>query len=65
MAMFKTIGSGTGSCKQVAEYLVAAEKLGSEAHERAIQRYLAGDESASRALVFGARPTSTETSSVA
>lgn len=55
MAMFKTIGSGTGSCKQVAEYLVAGE-LGSEAHERAIQRYLAGDESASRALVFGSSP---------
>ena len=51
MPMFKTIGSGTGSCKQVAEYLVAGE-LGSEAHELSIQRYLAGDASASRALEF-------------
>lgn len=55
MPMFKTIGSGTGSCKQVAEYLVAGE-LGSEAHEQSIQRYLAGDASASRALVFGSSP---------
>lgn len=55
MPMFKTIGSGTGSCKQVAEYLVAGE-LGSEAHELSIQRYLAGDASASRALAFGSSP---------
>lgn len=55
MSMFKTIGSGTGSCKQVAEYLVAGE-LGSESHDISLQRYLAGDESASRALEFGSSP---------
>lgn len=52
MPMLKTIGAGTGSCQNLAEYLLAGEKADSS-HEARLQRYLAGDAEASRALEFG------------
>lgn len=50
--MLKTIGAGTGSCRDLAEYLLAGEKA-DPSHEARLQRYLAGDAGATRALVFG------------
>lgn len=52
MPMLKTIGAGTGSCQNLAEYLLAGEKSDAS-HEARLQRYLAGDAEASRALEFG------------
>lgn len=55
MPMLKTIGAGTGSCRELAEYLVAGARS-SDDHECKLQEYLAGDKRASRALAFGASP---------
>lgn len=52
MPMLYTIGSGKGSCRQLAEYLVAGGK-DDASHEERLQMYLAGDARASRALAFG------------
>lgn len=53
MAMLKTIDAGQGTCKDVAEYLIAGDKR-DEGRGARLQAYLAGDASASRALAFGA-----------
>lgn len=51
--MLKTIAAGEGTCKDVAEYLIAGDKR-DEGRGARLQAYLAGDASASRALAFGA-----------
>lgn len=51
MAMFKTIGSGACSCAQIDNYLSFGERHADDYGER-LDRYLAGDRSASRALAF-------------
>lgn len=55
MPFLKTISGGAGSCKQVDDYLSFGHR-GTEDHEERMERYLAGDKSASRSMAFGHSP---------
>lgn len=55
MPFLKTISGGTGSCKQVDDYLSFGHRS-VEDHEERMERYLAGDKSASRSMAFGHSP---------
>lgn len=55
MPFLKTISGGVGSCKQVDDYLSFGHKS-VEDHEERMERYLAGDKSASRSMAFGHSP---------
>lgn len=55
MPFLKTISGGAGSCKQVDDYLSFGHRS-VEDHEERMERYLAGDKSASRSMAFGHSP---------
>lgn len=55
MPFLKTISGGAGSCKQVDDYLSFGHRS-MENHEERMERYLAGDKSASRSMAFGHSP---------
>ena len=55
MPFLKTISGGSGSCKQVDDYLSFGHRS-VEDHEKRMERYLAGDKSASRSMAFGHSP---------
>lgn len=55
MPFLKTISGGAGSCKQVDDYLSFGHRS-KEDHEERMERYLAGDKSASRSMAFGHSP---------
>lgn len=55
MPFLKTISGGAGSCKQVDDYLSFGHRS-MEDHEERMERYLAGDKSASRSMAFGHSP---------
>lgn len=55
MPFLKTISGGAGSCKQVDYYLSFGHRS-VEDHEERMERYLAGDKSASRSMAFGHSP---------
>ncbi len=55
MPFLKTLSGGSGGCRQVDDYL-AFGHVGTEDHEQRMERYLAGDRSASRSMAFGHSP---------
>lgn len=55
MPFLKTISGGAGSCKQVDDYLSFGHRS-MEDHEERMERYLAGDKSATRSMAFGHSP---------
>lgn len=55
MPFLKTISGGSGSCRQVDDYLSFGHRS-AEDHEERMERYLAGDKSASRSMTFGHSP---------
>lgn len=55
MPFLKTISGGSGSCRQVDDYLSFGHRS-AEDHEERMERYLAGDKSASRSMAFGHSP---------
>lgn len=55
MPFLKTISGGSGSCRQVDDYLSFGHRS-VEDHEKRMERYLAGDKSASRSMAFGHSP---------
>lgn len=55
MPFLKTISGGSGSCRQVDDYLSFGHRS-AEDHEERMEKYLAGDKSASRSMAFGHSP---------
>lgn len=55
MPFLKTISGGSGSCRQVDDYLSFGHR-GAEDHEERMEKYLTGDKSASRSMAFGHSP---------
>lgn len=55
MPFLKTLSGGEGSCKQVDDYLSFGHRS-AEDHEERMEKYLAGDKSASRSMAFGHSP---------
>lgn len=55
MPFLKTLSGGGGSCKQIDDYLSFGHRS-TEDHEERIEKYLAGDKSASRSMAFGHSP---------
>lgn len=55
MPFLKTLSGGGGSCKQVDDYLSFGHRS-AEDHEERVEKYLAGDKSASRSMAFGHSP---------
>lgn len=55
MPFLKTLSGGEGSCKQVDDYLSFGHRS-AEDHEERVEKYLAGDKSASRSMAFGHSP---------
>ena len=55
MPFLKTLSGGGGSCKQIDDYLSFGHRS-AEDHEERIEKYLAGDKSASRSMAFGHSP---------
>ena len=55
MPFLKTLSGGGGSCKQVDDYLSFGHRS-AEDHEERMEKYLAGDKSASRSMAFGHSP---------
>ena len=55
MPFLKTLSGGGGSCKQIDDYLSFGHRS-AEDHEERMEKYLAGDKSASRSMAFGHSP---------